>query len=153
VAPTSAATPCDVGVGGGFTGLQNQLYRVEIHQGNFVNGVTQTNTVTYKWSRDNGSVAAALSPTSNAPSVANPFLVLQSLPPDDAHGFSVGQWVEILDDKIELQGRSGVFVKLTAVDGVNLSFNAATASYPNGGQVLSSPPSQLPIIDMTAHPK
>lgn len=40
--------------GAGYTGLQNQLYRVEIHAGG------RAGEATYKWSRDNGSVIAAI---------------------------------------------------------------------------------------------
>jgi hypothetical protein len=151
VGPTSAASPCDIGTGGGFTGLQNQLYRVEIHHGGNVPG-----TVTYKWSRDNGSILFAQSPAATPPSMLNPLIVLQTAPPDDAHGFSVGQWVELLDDKIELQGRSGVMVKLTNVDGVNLTFDINNVFNPDGTKVpLGTPPSGTPLggIDLTAHAK
>jgi len=147
--PTSALTPCDVGSGGGFTGLQNQLYRVEIHQGGVLPG-----TVTFKWSRDNGSVLSALA-TASPPSFATPVLVLQSAPVDDAHGFSIGDWVEVLDDKIELQGRPGLLVKLTNVDGLNLSFDPANVRNSDGSIATpSSPPTAaLGGIDLTAHPK
>jgi hypothetical protein len=151
VLPTGAASPCDIGTGGGFTGLQNQLYRVEIHQGGDLPG-----TLTYKWSRDNGSILFALSPAANPPSMLNPLIVLQTAPPDDAHGFSVGQWVELLDDKIELQGRSGLMVKLTNVDGVNLTFDINNVFIPDGSKVpLGAAPTGTPLggIDLGAHAK
>jgi len=155
IAPVNASTPCDVGTGGGFTGLENQLYRVEIHQGGNVPG-----TVTYKWSRDNGSILSAISATALPPTLLNPIIVLLAAPTDDAHGFAIGQWVELLDDKIELQGRSGVMVKLINVDGVNLTFDVNNVFNPDGTRVTiasppSSPPNSLTIggIDLTAHPK
>ncbi len=149
VAPTAATTPCDVGAGGGFTGLQNQLYRVEIHQGGTLPG-----NVTFKWSRDNGSIASALT-TASAPSFATPVLVLQSVPVDDAHGFSIGDWVEVLDDKIELQGRPGLLVKLTKVDGVNLTFDPANVRNSDGTTAAPSSPPTAPLggLDLTANPK
>jgi hypothetical protein len=148
VGTQAAPTACDVSTAGGFTGLQNQLYRVEVHQGGSLPG-----TVTFKWSRDNGSVVAALSPTANPPSLLNPVIILQSPPADEAHGFSVGQWVELTDDKIDLQGRGGVMVKLTAVDGTTLTFNPASATNPDN---TATPPTSPPggaLVDLTAKAK
>jgi len=149
IAPTTASTPCDVGNGGGFTGLQNQLYRVEIHQAGTFAGVA--GAVSFKWSRDNGSVLSALSPTAAAPSGVNNIIVLQSAPPDDAHGFSIGQWVELTDDTIDMQGRAGVLVKLTKIDGVNLTYDSSQIKNPDGTSVPST--STTPLVDLTAHPK
>jgi hypothetical protein len=70
----------------GYRGLENQLYRVEIHHGG------DASTATFKWSRENGSVAAAIQSISGAD------VVVSSLGPDANLGFQVGQWVEISDD-------------------------------------------------------
>jgi hypothetical protein len=43
--------PCELPPTGGYRGLENQTYRVEIHEGG------AAGTATFKWSRDNGSVA------------------------------------------------------------------------------------------------
>ena len=70
----------------GYLGLENQLYRVEIHQpGNETNA-------TFKWSRENGSVVVAVT------SVVGAKVYVDSLGPDTNLGFSPGQWVEIYDD-------------------------------------------------------
>jgi hypothetical protein len=53
---TPPVDPCDVGTGGGYKRLENQLYRVEIHKSSGVTGGP-----TFKWSRDNGSVVVAVS--------------------------------------------------------------------------------------------
>ncbi len=46
----------------GYQSLENQLYRVEIHSGADISG----GKVTFKWSRDNGSVVTSwLSQTGN----------------------------------------------------------------------------------------
>src|SRR6185369_11262238 len=47
--------PCRVVPGGGYTGLENQLYRVEVHRAGVVGGA---GGATFKWSRDGGAVAA-----------------------------------------------------------------------------------------------
>ena len=70
----------------GYRGLENQLYRVEIHQGG------DASTATFKWSRENGSVIVAITDISGAD------VTVASLGPDANLGFQSGQWVEISDD-------------------------------------------------------
>jgi hypothetical protein len=70
----------------GYRGLENQLYRVEIHQAG------SASTATFKWSRENGAVAVAIVSVSGAD------VTVASLGPDANLGFQVGQWVEIIDD-------------------------------------------------------
>jgi hypothetical protein len=48
---TAPEDPCLIAPGGGYRGLENRLYRVEIHRGTGSSG-----PATFKWSRDNGSV-------------------------------------------------------------------------------------------------
>jgi hypothetical protein len=70
----------------GYRGLENQLYRIEVHTGG---DVTQA---TFKWSRENGSVVSAISRVSGS------VVTVDSLGPDANLGFMPGQWVEITDD-------------------------------------------------------
>ncbi len=77
---------CQPVASAGYQGLENQLYRVEVHQGG------SAATATFKWSRENGSVVAAIQ------SVSGPNVVVASLGPDANLGFKVGDWVEISDD-------------------------------------------------------
>ncbi|HEX3941635.1 MAG TPA: DUF6519 domain-containing protein [Acidobacteriaceae bacterium] len=70
----------------GYQGLENQLYRVEIHSPGTLD------TATLKWSRENGSVVAAVTQLSGAVVTAS------SLGPDVNLGFQPGQWVELSDD-------------------------------------------------------
>jgi len=51
--------PCEVPERAGYKGLENQLYRVEINQGSADAGGNATEP-TWKWSRENGSVAAQI---------------------------------------------------------------------------------------------
>jgi hypothetical protein len=97
--------PCVVSPDARFRGPENQLYRVEIHH------VSEDGkTATFKWSRDNGSVATAWLGTEGND------LVVAS-----ARGFSAGAWVELLDDRNELLGQPGRLVKLASVDGNRLT--------------------------------
>ena len=96
-----------------YRGLENHLYRVEIHD-----GVSPgNNTFTFKWSRDNGSVA-----TSIIGLAANVIEVVSS------RGFEPGIWVEIGSDDLEGRDRPGWMVKLIKVEGNRLFVDPASVS-------------------------
>jgi len=79
--------PCKIPPSGGYTGLENRLYRVEIHDAG------PLGKATFKWSRDNASVAARVTsiPSSNE-------LVVERTGRDSVLRFNQGDWVEITDD-------------------------------------------------------
>ena len=74
----------------GYRGLENQLYRVEIHDSG------DESTATFKWSRENGSVVV---PVSTAPSGSQVWV--DRIGPDANLGFKVNDWVELSDDSNE----------------------------------------------------
>ena len=97
----------------GYTGQENQLYRVEIHHGGTAASsatlpVTYSSGMaTFKWSRENASVTTAvtaIAPVTN--SLNNPAsqLTVVSLGRDQVLGFQPGDWIEITDDDLELNG-------------------------------------------------
>jgi hypothetical protein len=92
--------PCELPPSGGYRGLENQLYRIEIHDGGAVGAAT------FKWSRDNASVASAVSEIVDNTATSTE-LKLASLGRDAVLRFNTGDWVEILDDRRELSGESG----------------------------------------------
>ncbi|MFL5756923.1 MAG: DUF6519 domain-containing protein, partial [Chloroflexota bacterium] len=65
---------------------------------------------TFKWSRDDGSVATLVT------AVSGQDLTVASIGPDENLGFSAGQWVELTDEITELDGKPGF---LTVVDDVD----------------------------------
>jgi hypothetical protein len=71
----------------GYTGAQNQLYRVEIHQGGLVGADSRP---TWKWSRENASVAFAATSFDSEKMVVD-----LRAGPGAAGAFSAGDWVEI----------------------------------------------------------
>ena len=77
---------CEPTPAAGYRGLENQLYRFEIHQGG------NEAAATFKWSRENASVVVAIT------SVSGRQVYVDSLGFDANLGFSPGQWVEITDD-------------------------------------------------------
>lgn len=77
---------CQPVAAAGYQGLENQLYRVEIHSPG------DESTATFKWSRENASVVAAIN------SVNGATVWVDSLGPDANLGFQANQWVEVYDD-------------------------------------------------------
>jgi hypothetical protein len=107
--------PCELPPTGGYRGLENQTYRVEVHTGG------PPGTATFKWSRENGSVAMPVaepvSPTALRPA---------SIGRDDVLRISTGDWVEILDDRYELSQEPGEMRKVTVDDATRtISFSPA----------------------------
>jgi hypothetical protein len=88
--------PCELPPAGGFRGLENQLYRIEIHGGGGVGEAI------FKWSRDNGTVASGVAEVLSAHQ-----LRLDTLGRDSVLRFNTGDWVEVLDDWRELSGLDG----------------------------------------------
>ena len=101
-------TPCIVEPGSGYRRLENQLYRVEVHQA----GATLAQT-TFKWSRDNGSVTARWL-DKQAGSLD---LRVENTGRDKVLGLAENQWVELTDDTREELGQPGLFVEIDRVEG------------------------------------
>jgi Family of unknown function (DUF6519) len=92
----------------GYRGMENQLYRVEIHQG------TGQRQPTFKWSRENGSVAFPLD------NIAGKMVTLKTLGQDSRKSLSVGDLVEIEDDDYTLQNRAERLLEIEKIDSSNL---------------------------------
>jgi hypothetical protein len=112
-AVTGEQNPCLAPPTAGYKGLENQLYRVEVHRGG------PRASATFKWSRDNATVATGVQEIQGGHR-----LVVDSLGRDDVLGFHAGEWVEILDDWHELHGLPGRLHRIRPGDGVD----AATRS-------------------------
>ena len=125
--------PCVVPPTAGYRRLENQLYRVEVHTPG------AAGTATFKWSRDNGSVVTTIE------KISGKDLTVHDLGPDDVLGFASGQWVELSDDKLELEGKPG---QLAQIDAVNSSLRRIT---------LKAAPTPLASgadgVDPAMHPK
>jgi len=125
--------PCIQPPSSAFRGAENQFYRVEIHQAS-TDGQGNV-TWSFKWSRDNGSVAAAIVEANFPDITVSP-----------ARGFAANQWVELLTPAQVLRGESGVLVKIAKVDGETL-----TLDLPTGGPDVSQA-KQVRRWDQTARP-
>jgi hypothetical protein len=82
----SAESSCLPAPHAAYRGLENQLYRVEVHHGGAIGAAT------FKWSRENGSVVTRITAISGA------IVTVDSLGPDANLGFAPLDWVEIADD-------------------------------------------------------
>jgi|GEM_PF-1574550 len=104
----STNNPCLLPPSAGYQLLENQLYRVEVH-----NGSDMAGGPTFKWSRNNGWVAVKIDKISGSN------ILVDTLGSDDILGFSnvdgnLG-WAEIVNDWTELSGQPGQLVQITDI--------------------------------------
>ncbi len=119
VVPNPTAGPCCLTAGTGYTGVENQFYRVEIHQAGEGSDAASLSGATFKWSRDNASVTTGVTAINPGTDTANntvSVLSVMSLGRDQVLGFSNGDWIEILDDWTEFWGMAGVLCQIDSVD-------------------------------------
>ncbi|MEL7357775.1 MAG: DUF6519 domain-containing protein [Cyanobacteria bacterium J06560_6] len=114
--------PCIIPASAGFRRLENQLYRVEIHQG------SESGTPTFKWSRENGTIASRWTGP-NEPNTNK--LTVEQAGRDSVLRFQPNSWIELSDDATELGGTPGRLVKLDQVEGQQLTIDG-TATRPDG---------------------
>ena len=132
--PDPSKDPCLTPPGAGYRRLENQLYRVEIHQGG------PLGQATFKWSRDNGSVVTTIE------SIKGSIITVHDVGPDDALGFAHGQWVEITDDAAELNGLPGQLAQIDKVDAATREITLLNVA----PQPLAATPDG---VDAKRHPK
>jgi hypothetical protein len=125
---STAAAAADCGCGpvaaAGYQGVENQLYRVEIHN----DGSNETPT-TFKWSRENGSVAVKVT------AINGSTVTVSSLGPDANLGFQPGQWVELTDDANEFGPTPNTPGTLYQIASVQPADPSVTLTVPPGSQI------------------
>jgi hypothetical protein len=117
--PTTS-DPCLIPPSGGYRGLENRTYRVEIHDGGAVG------TATFKWSRDNASIASGVSAIVN-----DLMLTVDRIAWDSARRFSPGDWVEVTDDWLEFSSQAGDMRQIDSVDDSSRTITLKSALTPN----------------------
>jgi hypothetical protein len=124
--------PCVIPPSGGYRGLENRLYRVEIHDGG------TSGTATFKWSRDNASIA-----TSVTAITALDKLTVARAGRDNTLRFSVGDWIEISDDFLEFAQQPGLMCQIKDVDDatqiITLTAALPTGTFPTDPQGNTDP--------------
>ena len=108
--------PCSLSPTAGYSGLENQLYRVEIHQSGSASPspagtAAATRTATFKFSNNDASIFTPVTAISGAT------LTVRSFGKDNqALGLRPGDWIEITNDLLELNGEAGELHLIVAVD-------------------------------------
>jgi hypothetical protein len=106
VPASSADDPCLTPDPGGYRGVDNRLYRVEVHRGGLVSG----GQVRILWSRDNATHRTRFALEAGR-------LRVDSLGRDDATALDQGQWVELHCEAAWRAGLPGHMVRLGEVNG------------------------------------
>ena len=98
----------------GYLGVENQLYRVEVHGGGTAGG---TPAPTFKWSRDNGSAEFRITVIGESETQASQPVVTVTLASlgRDEHNIETGDWVELIDDTWAPLGTPAPLLSVSAV--------------------------------------
>ncbi|MFJ8579376.1 DUF6519 domain-containing protein [Micromonospora sp. NPDC093277] len=110
--PDAGADPCLITGSGGYQRLENQLYRVQVHD--TVSGGT------FVWSRDNGSVVAALLTLAPGSGAGSATLGLDRVGRDEELSLREQQLVEVTSRDRELRGLPGFLARTGAPTGLTL---------------------------------
>lgn len=124
---TTATDLCTIPPGAGYRRLENQLYRVEIHDSGSVNNAT------FVWSRENGSILVGAQVTDVDE------ITVTSLGRDDVLGLAPGDWVELTDDTHELAGSPGELLRITSIAGNVLTVDTSSSGSLDGTQFPAGP--------------
>jgi hypothetical protein len=146
--------PCIISPDANYHGEENQLYRVEIHkrgaasasglvinrpEGTRGTKAGQTDGATFKWSRENGSVAFPIvGPISTGDNVTT--LTLANLGRDDRFGLKERDWVEIQDDDYMLRNQAGALLQVQSIDRSRLQVTLTGTADPGVGTDQSRHP-------------
>jgi hypothetical protein len=99
-----------------YRGSENQLYRVEVHNG----GSVSEETPSFKWSRENGSVVFPIKGIkSNGTDAVT--LELESLGRNERFGLTVNDWVEIENDRSVLNNEAKPLLQVQKVDSFEMT--------------------------------
>ncbi len=110
--------PCVLPPESRYRGLENHLYRIEIHQGGDTSDVNRIPT--FKWSRENGSVVTRWLAT-----------IGSEVQVEASRGFAAGDYVELSTEWDDLNAVPGVISRVLKVDGDRLTLEAAPAWKPD----------------------
>ena len=142
----SSKEPCPVPPSSQYRGMENQLYRVEIHHGG------EPVSATFKWSRENGAVMFPIisslvsiggQPLASLASLTSLVLTLGNLGRDDSRfGLNVDDWVEIVDvgEAEEVEEEPGPLMRVQSIE---LASRQVTLVNDNGITLDADPQSIL----------
>lgn len=111
IKPPPPDDPCLLPPLSGYRGIENRLYRVEVHKGG------PLGTALFKWSRDNGSIVSPV--TDIAVSGGKTTLTVKLIGRDQFLRIAKGNWVTVTDDHRELHGEAGEMAFVEDIDEAN----------------------------------
>ncbi|MEP7270537.1 MAG: DUF6519 domain-containing protein [Acidobacteriota bacterium] len=122
--PSATATnDCLVPEGGGYRRLENQLYRVEVHES------TDDANPRFKWSRDNASITSKIKASDQVASV----ITVEDPGRDEILGFASAKWVELTDEERVLNNQAGLLLEVDTVTGTSIKVENPTNAALAGG--------------------
>lgn len=144
----SDSDPCVIAADARYRGCENQLYRVEVHQGGLAGAVGSASGATFKFSREDGSVIFSVlqtATTSQADGSALVAVTVASLGRDQRLGLAVNDWVELVDDDYTLGQLAGPLLQVTAID---IPHGLVTLVAPKGvtAYAVSNSPQKHPLM-------
>lgn len=134
-APPPSGDPCILSPTGGFRGLENRLYRVEVQ----VPG--PLGTAKFKWSRDNGSIVSPVEAV--AVSGTQTVLTVARIGRDKVLRFRADDWVTVTDDHRELMGEPGEMARVVDTDEAALTVTLDRALPTGGGRAFGANATEL----------
>ncbi|MCB9765341.1 MAG: hypothetical protein H6739_36545 [Alphaproteobacteria bacterium] len=121
-APSQTTDPCLGPSAEGYRGLENQLYRVEIHQSS---DGGPSPLPTYKWSRENASIVTFWVDDGTWPrtpsSPDNEVTITVGSVGSGTLGFAAGDKVELTSNGYEAEGRPGVLGIISEINGSTMT--------------------------------
>ena len=103
---------CTIPPDAAYTGPENQLYRVEIHNGG------DATEATFKWSRENGTVIFPINPDNITRSDGEVTVEVMDFGRDTEARLALDGWVELTYDELAEQLEPGYMLQVTNVDTV-----------------------------------
>ena len=131
--------PCEIPPGQQLRTTENRTYRVESH------GLAPDGRVFLKWSRANASVATRVRTIDSATQIT-----VAEVSRDDVHRFVPGDWIEIVDDRLEFAGEPGLMRMVATADPATniLNFTGVipAGTFPTDADGVPDPDRNLRII-------
>lgn len=135
----AAANLCEIAATAGYRRLENQLYRVEVHEG----GANPS----FKWSRENGSVAYAVLSVSVNAALQQTTVRVAARGRDDNLDVAAHDRLELIDDSSELGQRAGVLFEYANEGDDKLEL--VLSGLPGG--MIGQDPSRHPVLRRWDH--
>lgn len=135
LAPPASDDPCIISPTGGYRGLENRLYRVEIQTPGPIG------TAKFKWSRDNGSIVSKVEAITVSGTQTT--LTVSRIGRDQVLRFRADDWVTVTDDHRELMGEPGEMARVIDTDEAALTITLDRAIPTGTGRAFGANATEL----------